>query len=81
LGKTVDVINQYNRELMNIKNKLIQLENGRVYDLTGVQMDGYLATNIVQLREMIEDLIYKIEYGEESINERLKDVHRRYLID
>ena len=81
MGKTVDVINQYNRELMNIKNKLIQLENGRVYDLTGVQMDGYLATNIVQLREMIEDLIYKIEYGEESINERLKDVHRRYLID
>lgn len=34
-------------------------------------MDGYLATNIQDLRRCIADLLYKIEYGEESTMEKL----------
>ncbi len=81
MNKKVDVRNKYTRELLNIKNKLNQLEKGRIYDLTNAQMDGYLSTNIKQLREMMEDLIYKIEYDEESDGERLRKVYDRFLVD
>lgn len=37
-------------------------------------MDGYLATNIIQLRSMIRELISKIEYGEDSINDQLSQL-------
>ncbi len=67
----VDVGNRYRHEILDIKNKLQQLEDGRIYDLTNAQMDGYLSTNIVQLRKMIAELLYKIQYSEDSINEEL----------
>ncbi len=81
MDKKVDVRNKYTRELLNIKNKLNQLEKGRIYDLTNAQMDGYLSTNIKQLREMMEDLIYKIEYDEESDGERLRKVYDKFLVE
>lgn len=77
----VDVRNKYSRELMEIKNKLNQLEKGRIYDLTNSQMDGYLSTNVEQLREMIEDLIYKIEHDEESLDERLKKAFDQFHVE
>lgn len=67
----VDVGNRYRHEILDIKNKLQQLEDGRIYDLTKAQMDGYLSTNIVQLRKMIVELLYKIQYSEDSISEEL----------
>ncbi|MFB9990005.1 hypothetical protein [Bacillus benzoevorans] len=81
MDKKVDVKNKYAGELMKINNKLNQLEKGRIYDLTNAQMDGYLSTNIEQLREMIEDLIYKIEYDEESISEKLKKSFDRFHLE
>ena len=66
---------------MNINNKLNQLEKDRIYDLTNAQMDGYLSTNIEQLREMIEDLIYKVEYYGESDNERLRKAYNRFHVE
>ena len=36
-------------------------------------MDGYLATNINQLKKMIEDLIWKIEYDLESRTDELSE--------
>jgi len=53
--KKVDITGKYSREIQNIKNKLQQLEDGRIYEKTGAQMDGYLATNIGQLRKMIAE--------------------------
>ncbi|MFC4025199.1 DUF6710 family protein [Oceanobacillus longus] len=41
-------------------------------------MGGYLSTNIEQLREMIEDVIYKIEYDEESISEKSRKSFDRF---
>lgn len=35
-----DVIVRYNHELLHIKNKLNQLENGTVYDISNIKMDG-----------------------------------------
>ena len=77
MDKKVDVIKKYEHEVLNIKNKLNQLENGRVYEINNAKMDGYLAKNIEQLRDMLADLLYKIEYGEESFGEELKREYRR----
>ncbi|MGJ9459629.1 hypothetical protein [Oceanobacillus sp. CF4.6] len=78
MDKRVNVRKKYDGELMKIRNKLNQLEKGRIYDLTNAQMDSYLSTNIEQLREIIEDLIYKIEYDEESINEKSRKSFDRF---
>ncbi|WP_335871054.1 hypothetical protein [Bacillus sp. 2205SS5-2] len=72
--KIVNVTDKYSHELLEIKNKLSQLENGRVYELSNAQMDGYLATNVKQLEKMIARLIYKIEHGEDSVEDRFSEI-------
>lgn len=74
MDKKIDVTGRYQQELLDIKNKLNQLENDRYYEKSGIKNDGYLATNIQALRRSIADLIYKIEYGEDSIIEKLHKV-------
>ena len=71
MDKKIDVTGRYRQELLDIKNKLNQLENDRYYEKSGVKMDDYLATNIQDLRRSIADLLYKIEYGEDSTMEKL----------
>lgn len=78
--KKIDITQKYNREILEIKNKLNQLEQGRIYELSRAQMDGYLATNIGQLKRMIAELIYKVEYGEESIEDNLRDIFEKKSI-
>jgi hypothetical protein len=74
MDKKIDVTGRYQQELLDIKNKLNQLENDRYYEKSGIKNNGYLATNIQALRRSIADLIYKIEYGEDSIIEKLHKV-------
>ncbi len=69
--KKVDVSQRYRHEILDIRNKLQKLEDGRIYELSKAQMDGYLSTNIEQLKKMISELIYKIEYGQDSTSEEL----------
>lgn len=71
MEKINDIQNKYEGELLNIKNKLNHLEEGRIYEITGAKMDGYLATNIIELKKMLNDLIYKIKYNKESDIEAL----------
>ena len=64
----------YSHELNEISNKLNQMERGRVYELSRAQMDGYLATNVTQLREMIAELLHKIQNGEDGTAEELAEI-------
>ena len=64
----------YSHELSEISNKLNQLERGRIYELSRAQMDGYLATNISQLRKMIAELLNKIQNGEDGTAEELAEI-------
>lgn len=64
----------YSHELDEIGNKLDQLEHGRIYELSHAQMDGYLATNVAQLRKMIAELLKKIQYGEDGTAEELAKI-------
>ncbi|MEC1788618.1 hypothetical protein [Schinkia azotoformans] len=74
--KIVDVTGKYSLEIQSIANKLNQLENGRVYDLTKVQGDGYLFNNISQLKKMLGELIYKIEYGKDSAEDEMSKIFK-----
>lgn len=78
MDKVVEVSDRYNAEILNIKNKLNQLEKGRIYELTGAKMDGSLTNIIEQLRESINDLLYKIEFNKESINEKISKEYRKF---
>lgn len=64
----------YTHELNEINNKLNQLEHGRIYELSRAQMDGYLATNVSQLRKMIAELLHKIQNGEDGTAEELAEI-------
>lgn len=65
---------EYSHEINDIKNKLNQLERGRIYELSRVPMDGYLATNIEQLRDMLNDLLNKIQNGSDGTDTELADI-------
>ena len=78
MDKAVDISDRYSSEISDIKNKLNQLEKGRIYELTGAKMDGYLSTNIEKLRESISDLLYKIEFNKESMNEKVAKEMKKF---
>ncbi|WP_350303545.1 hypothetical protein [Bacillus pumilus] len=64
---------RYSRELSEIKNKLDDLKNERIYELTKTRNDGYLRTNIEQLEKLLEKLFFKIDNGGPSIDEELRE--------
>ncbi|EQB3101479.1 hypothetical protein ACYIU4_002842 [Clostridium botulinum] len=67
----MDVKKRYSRELEDIDYILRNLENGRYYENTKAKMDGYLATNVQNIRKYLNDLINKIEYNKDSTDEQL----------
>ncbi|WP_339176907.1 hypothetical protein [Paenibacillus sp. FSL R5-0701] len=71
MTEPLGITEKYSREIQEIGNKLRDLENGRIYEKTGAQMDGYLTTNIQQLRKMFTELISKIDNQDPSMNEKL----------
>lgn len=73
MTEPLGITKKYSREIQNIGNKLRDLENGRIYEKTGAQMDGYLTTNIQQLRKMLTELISKIDNQDPSMNEELAE--------
>lgn len=71
MEKKIDIKKKYSRELEDIDYILRNLENGRYYEKSGAKMDGYLATNIQNLRKNINVLLDKIEYDKESIDDQI----------
>lgn len=74
MDKKVDVTGKYEQELLDIKNVLNQLDQGRVYEISNIKTDGYLSTNIKELKKMLAELIYKIEHDADSKIEKLQEV-------
>lgn len=67
------VSKRYSRELSEIKNKLNDLKNERIYELTKNRNDGYLRTNIEQLEKLLEKLFLKIDNDALSVDEELRE--------
>lgn len=74
MEKKIDIQGRYYMEISAIEDKLNQLESGRIYNpALGNKMDGSLQTNIRQLKEMLMDLLHKIEYDKKSDGEKLTE--------
>ena len=71
-----DLEKVYSHEFNNIRNRLNQLEEGRVYELSHVKMDGYLSTQIVKLRKDLTELFNKIQNGEEGFAEKVAKIKK-----
>ncbi|EDW22158.1 hypothetical protein FO510_05705 [Bacillus pumilus] len=67
------VSKRYFRELSEIKNKLNDLKNERIYELSKTKNDGYLRTNIEQLEKLLEKLFFKIDNDAPSVDEELRE--------
>lgn len=76
--QNLGITKKYSREIQNINNKLRDLENNRIYELTDYQQDGYLATNIQQLRTMLNELLSKIDNQSPSTNDELAQALNKY---
>ena len=59
--KKIDLNKKYGIEIAKISNKLNQLEDKRIYELSGDKGDGEIRTNIQELRVMLGNLFLKIE--------------------
>ena len=47
---------RYTSELADIASRLDKLRNGRVYELSNVQSDGFIATNVDKLKDQVNKL-------------------------
>ncbi|CAK6470818.1 hypothetical protein BFRIG_00800 [Peribacillus frigoritolerans] len=73
MSEKLGIPEKYSREIQEIGNKLRDLENNRIYELSGAQMDGYLNTNVLQLKKMLSRLLNKIDNQSPSINDEFDD--------
>lgn len=64
-----EVKRRFSHEINEIENKLRELENGRIKEITGANMDGYLATNIIYLRKKLNELFFKIVNNSDSVTD------------
>ncbi len=55
---------EYSHEVGEMANTLRQLKTGRIYELSGAKMDGYLSTNIEKLEKQIGELLSLIQNGD-----------------
>ena len=52
---------RYTSELADIASRLDKLRNGRVYELSNVQSNGFIATNVDKLKDQVNKLLGKIQ--------------------
>lgn len=67
----------YQSEIRDIKYILDNLQNGRIYlpgVYTNAQSDGSLETNIINLRNKLNELFSKIENDKPSDLDKLSDI-------
>lgn len=64
-------------ELNKISNHLIDLEKGRIYELTKTPGTTSYATLAQHLRRDIDDLINKIENDEPGLVEKVADIQKK----
>lgn len=74
MSEKLGITKRYSQEILDIANKLRDLENNRVYELSGAKMDGSLSTNAQQLRTMIKELLRKIDNQSPSIDDEMAEL-------
>ncbi|WP_424475534.1 hypothetical protein [Oceanobacillus kimchii] len=72
----IDLDKFYSKEINNIMNMLNHLENGRIYEKTDNRSDGYLATNIAELRHEISYLLEEIKFGKTTSYDEMQSIFK-----
>lgn len=73
----MDISKKYIIELTKISNLLVDLENGRIYEITHTPGTPSYATLAQHLRESINELLHKIEANEPSIAEKVAALNHK----
>ena len=73
----MDISKKYIIELNKISNLLVDLENGRIYEITHTPGTPSYATLAQHLRDGISELLYKIEADEPSIAEKVAAIEHK----
>jgi len=60
---------RYTSELADIASRLDKLRNGRVYELSNVQSDGFIATNVDKLKDKENRFLGKFQNGGKANDE------------
>lgn len=73
----MDISKKYSIELNKIANHLLDLEKGRIYEITGTPGTPSCATLAQHLREDIRNLLLKIENNEPSVAEKVASISNK----
>lgn len=76
-GINMDIKSRYSIELDEIRNYLTDLENGRIYELTGTPGTASCATLAKHLRDNLNSLLNKIEKDKPSVAEIVAESSRK----
>ena len=73
----MDISKKYSIELNKIANHLLDLEKGRIYEITSTPGTPSCATLAQHLREDIGNLLLKIENNEPSVAEKVASISNK----
>lgn len=73
MGKMDKIKQRYSHEINEIQHRLNLLEQGKIKELTHANMDGYLATNIINLRKKLNKLMYKVVNDSKSVSDEFNE--------
>lgn len=68
----------YSAYINKIEYMLHCLESGRYTEKSGANMDGYLANNIIKLRDELNELMYWLQKNEMGIEEPDRKIFESY---
>lgn len=68
---------EYSLEINRIQNYLKDLENGRIYEITGAKMDGSYAKIASNIRREFEELLTMIENDIPSTSTLIFEARRK----
>lgn len=75
----MNILEKYSVEIENIRYNLERLEQGRFYESSNAKSDGYLSTNVQNLKKDIAILLNKIENNSDSISDELAKAFGFYI--
>lgn len=76
-SKLNEIKRRYHHEISDIEYKLRLLELGRVTELTRSNSDGYLSTNVNNLRKSLNDLFSKVINESDSDADKISEIFNK----
>lgn len=69
----MSIKNRYSMEILNVRNQINQVRQGRIYEISKVPSDGYCTTRADAIEKAFNDLLDLIENDAPSLSETIFD--------